>query len=452
MEYTQQYYMPLNKEVELFFNFENCLVETIFDCNIAEEKQEYGCLIITIQVELKEYESTTDLAIFSRPKFLNMLGIISFLLDEPFDVFSPNIQTSPGKISSITEKFINEKLDQTEHLREFINKLNVLELYEKSLIFSILDRWRKAYYLENESEDNFLYDDESTLAYFHVLELLSDVYAKELNKKANLIIEEFSQKYNSEILSLHNTSLTNKNIQTTKLLKSLLNKDVSINSKILYLLKKFNLYNMDTVFLVKKLIESRNSVSHGRRVYYDKAIFPVKPFYPLINDELYTLEILRIFISKIICCHLNIALFEDKWNEIKEILIPDDFIIKKFVKETPIPIEELTTQQKNIVFGGLNYFIFSKRIKIREVINIYKFYLETEDDNKEFLFHNSEAIVLLYENNIEKIEEILKIAIFNMDKHQCMRHFKFRDMLYYLDFHGFKAKKLEKLIISKEIR
>ena len=146
--------------------------------------------------------------------------------------------------------------------------MNKLKEYELNLIFSLLDRWRKAHHLGNESKENFSYDDESTLSYFHVLELLGDIYAKQLKKDADEFIKEFTNSYNSNILSLTDTNLDNKNLETIKLLKNILNKDVSVYSKIIYLLKEFKLYSIETAFWIKNLIDSRNSVAHGRQVYY----------------------------------------------------------------------------------------------------------------------------------------------------------------------------------------
>ena len=50
------------------------------------------------------------------------------------------------------------------------------------------------------------------------------------------------------------------------------------------------------------------------------------------------------------------------------------------------------------------------------------------------------------------MEEILKRAIVNTYEFDCNPHHKFRDMMYYLDYHNFKTPKLESLIISNEIK
>lgn len=450
-------YIPLNKKIKLFFNFDNCIVETVDNSDNYETKSEYGFLVISIILELKSYESLIDAAAFSRPKYLNILGIVSFLIDEPINVFNSSSSQSlksekQNLVFEKTEKFIYEDIDKIELLNELICRLNKLKKYELSLIFSLLDRWRKAYHLENESEENFLYDDESTLSYFHVLELLGDIYAKQLKNNSDEFIKSFSNSYNSNILFLTDKILDSKNSETIKLLKSILNKDISVYSKIIYLLKEFNLYSIETEFWIKNLVDSRNSVAHGRRVYHGKAIYPIKPFYPLITNELYSLRFLRIFIAKVICSHLKIALFDEKWDRIKDLFITDDSTTKQFIKGSKIAIKNLSKEEYKIIFGGLNYFIVSKRIAVNEAKDIYRFYLESEIENKDFLATNIDAIVILYESNIQNMEKILKRAIVNTYEFDCNPHHKFRDMMYYLDYHNFITPKLESLIISNEIK
>ena len=47
----------------------------------------------------------------------------------------------------------------------------------------MLDRWRKSNYLIQESVDANLYHDESILSFFHIIELLSEIYKNELKEK-----------------------------------------------------------------------------------------------------------------------------------------------------------------------------------------------------------------------------------------------------------------------------
>ena len=50
-------YIPLDKNIKLFFCFDNSIVETVDKCESSETKSEYGFLVISIILELKSYES-----------------------------------------------------------------------------------------------------------------------------------------------------------------------------------------------------------------------------------------------------------------------------------------------------------------------------------------------------------------------------------------------------------
>lgn len=464
----------LNRKIDLDFTSDQCAVNTIesitefaneekaeFVC--PEEKDEFGYLRISIEYELKEYESIfSSGAIFSHPRYLSLLGIISFLIDEPLDVFAAShIQTGsfPEGIERLNlqngNKLLIDSIDLTDFLNELIDKLRSAQ-DQKNLIFSLLDRWRKGRYMEKDSEDSFLYVDEATLSYFHVLELLGDVYAKQLTKKFEDLIKKFSDTFNSDILSLTGQALKDGNSAKLKLLSNILipNKNIPVAAKISFLLKDLNLYDNQTAFWIKNLIEARNSAAHGRHVHYDQAVFPLQPFFPLIRDSLYTLEFLRILTAKIISSHLGISLFDKKWNEISKYLIQDDLQTKDFLKtENFQAIDDLSEEGRKIVLGGLNHHILSKKIKTSDCKKLYEFYLDTEIENESFLSSNVGAMILLYEVVDEQvIENKLKTAIVNIHRLNCNPYSRFRDTRDFLNFHNFDSPKLEALLINKIIR
>lgn len=456
--------MILNRKIDLNFTFEQCAVQTVQSIPTIQNKEscEFGYLQLSIEFELKDYESLVDAPIFVRPKYLNLLGIISFLVSEPFTVFdTAPFSMDTGNILDRLKVGQQNRLriddvDLTDNLNEFLDNLENLEKEEKSLLFSLLDRWRKARHLEKESEERFLYEDEATLSYFHVLELLGDVYSKALLiKKANDLIEDFSKAFNSSILSLHINALESENKAKSKLLSGILIKDISVTSKILFFLKHFKLYDNRIAFWIRNLVEARNNVAHGKLENYAKAIFPVKPFFPLISNNLYTLEFLRILTAKAISSHVGISLYTTEWNQIKACLIDDIFATKAFLEENFKDKEDLNEDEERIVFGGVNYHLLAKTKKLKPElsINFYKFYLDTEAENKNFLSYNAEGLVILFETIREQnFEEALKSAIINIHRLDCNPHGRFRDLQYFLDFHNFKSPKLEILIANEVVR
>ncbi|MEZ2302239.1 MAG: hypothetical protein ACBR13_10795 [Microcoleus sp.] len=455
--------MTLNRKIDLNFTFEQCAVQTVQSIPTIhnEESFEFGYLQLSIEFELKDYESLVDAPIFVRPKYLSLLGIISFLVNELFTVFdtarfsrdSGDILLDELKVGQ-QNRLIIDDVDLTDDLNEFLDKLEKLkEEDEKRLFFSLLDRWRKARYMEEESDESFLYEDEATLSYFHVLELLGDVYSKDLLMKANDLIKDFSNTFNSSILSLHMNALESKNNEKSKLLAGILIKDISVTSKILFFLKHFKLYDNRIAFWIRNLVEARNSVAHGRRVHYEKAIFPFKPFFPLTSNNLYDLGFLRILTAKAISSHIGISLYSKEWNEIKDCLIDDEFATKVFLQEKFKDKEDLNKDEERIVFGGVNYHLLANKLKPKLCIGFYEFYLDTEAENEIFLASNAEALVILFETIREQnFEEALKSAIINIHRLDCNPHGRFRDLRYFLDFHNFKSPKLEILIANKVVR
>ena len=464
MKCISHYYIELDERTDINFVFEKCAVD---NCSTIprydkedETKNEFGYLRLSIEFELKSYESISDGAIFSRPIYLSLLGIISFLLEKPFDVFGI------GSSSYVFPEGINglkipdqieletDDINLTDELTELIEVLKKSKEHEKSLTFSLLDRWRKALYLERDTEESLLYNDEATLSYFHVLELLGDVYSKSLKKESKTLIEGFVNEFNKDILSLKNNSLKSENVAKSKLLSNLLEKDISVSSKILYFFKKFNLYNNQTAFWIKNVIDERNNVAHGRRVHYDKAIFPLQPFFPLNTSNLYPLEYLRILTAKVISCHLGITAYKSRWEEIEDDLIFDTNSVTLFLNLDDFPeIKNVDEEQYKIIYGGINFLVLNRNIKPILTENYFNYYLETKNNDEEFLAYNIDTIAILYEVTENKELELkLEDAIINIYKLDCNPHMKFRDMRYYLDFNNFNSPKLESLIIDKKIK
>lgn len=462
MKCLSHYYLELERNIEINFIFEKCSVDTLGQIPKLDKdnKGEFGYLRLTFEYELKEYESITNGAILCRPRYLSILGILSFLLDQPFNVFGLNSSSTifPEGINGLKiskeSKFCIDDVELTEQLEELLNVLRKSKEHEKSLIFSLLDRWRKGRFLEMDTNESLLYDDETILTYFHVLELLGDVHSKSLYNESRTLIDSFVEGFNNQVLTLHGKALESENKAKSKLLYSLLNKDISVSAKILHFFKKANLYSNETDFWVKNLVQARNKVAHGRRGHYDKAVFPVKPFFPLNENNLYPLKYLRILIAKAIASYLEISIYDNEWKEVKNTLIPNSDVVKAFLEVGNFsPIEKLTTTEEKIIFGGLNFHVLIRKIKPELTIEFYSKYLKLEVNNEGFLSANIVAMVILYEStNDDDILDMLEVAFIRITELDCNPHLKFKDMLYFLDFHNFDTPRIEALIISNKIK
>ena len=71
----------------------------------------------------------------------------------------------------------------------------------------------------------------------------------------------------------------------------------------------------------------------------------------------------------------------------------------------------------------------------------------------DFIQSNIGALVLLLESTQEPelIEKITQVFI-STKENDDTSDIKFRDLIYYLDFHGFKTEKLESLVSSDVLR
>ena len=451
-----QYEITLDQHLVVSFSLNNCFVETIPAIDEENDVIDNGSLRITIPFNSKSYESLSDAPIFTRAKFLSILGVISYLVDYPFEVFAERIRTMVVENDwemTLQNSLTIDTSDCSDKLQELLDKIESSQPYEQELTFSLLDRWRKARFMENETEDSLLYNDEATLSYFHVLELIGNIESKELTIKSKKMLENFCLKYNEEILSQSGKALKSEAAGKVKLLSSVLEKDISVYAKISYFLKKHDLFEPRTACWIKSLIEARNSVAHGRRVFYDKAIFPVQPFFPLTSSEMYPLTFLRILTGKVIAVHIGISSYDEDWCDILKYLNYGDQLTKEFLSEGNFQVPALLhDEQRSIVFGGINDLILSNKIKLSSCIDFFRFYINC-DDTTDFNLSNIHALIMLLESTDEQeLNEQLTDAIVNLNSGDDSPEIKFRDLIYYFDFHGISTKKLENLVATDTVR
>ena len=97
-----------------------------------------------------------------------------------------------------------DNVDYTSDLIIMLNSLNK----EPDLIISLLDRWRKAIYLKEESCDSDLYYDEAILSFFHIFELFGESIANEIKNKLennieSMLYQHFKYYYYNKWRSFH---------------------------------------------------------------------------------------------------------------------------------------------------------------------------------------------------------------------------------------------------------
>lgn len=374
-------------------------------------------LFIKVYSEIKQLEALSILPERTRSNFLVALWILSFLIKKPFDILwfqnwlstyidKENVNRNSENVFILNWVNIN--------INEFINLLNWSSNNEKILIYSLLDRLRKANHLSKESEYTPLYIEESILSSFHILELMSDIYLDEYN----LIIENnviwFLDNL-SKNLFLNNDNTLNFINSKKKLYLELINNEIGIKNKILFLLNKLDLLNDKTKYFIKEAVEMRNWVAHWRTAYVDKTIIPLPIFFPLNKNPFFLSEDILIFVSMVIAKYLWI---EKIYKNDFEILINNLPISLDSVKEV-ISSESYKNYSnddlESFIYDLTLYFLKSRisSKSLREFINYIV--------NEEFIKNIEIDIYYLLIWNFEIINESKKIILLwlieKLDKH-----------------------------------
>ncbi|MCR9228768.1 MAG: hypothetical protein NXH90_15220 [Flavobacteriaceae bacterium] len=186
---------------------------------------------------------------------------------------------------------------------------------EKRLFYSLIDRHRKAMYLEKESEENMIHDDEVLLSHFHILELLSTKYYTKQKQLAKQSIKLFSEKILRDIYQLEGNLFQSELGSKTKLVESMFISELPVASKIMFMFREQGILTHRLKAFISDLVKDRNSVARGRQVYQERVIFPVPPFFPLIRNREYSFEMLRILSGRSIALFLGLNHLEEEWSE-----------------------------------------------------------------------------------------------------------------------------------------
>lgn len=237
-----------NDEIEVNFRY--------LDTSVISEGKN---LVFTSIKKIDLIDSSHEINRYIRPDILTIESILCYFSGYPFTVYeeisSHSTMTNEVTLEISTSKLIINGIDYTIDLEKLLSALN--NINKRPLGISLLDRWRKARYMEKESEVNTFHD-EAILAYFHILELIASEYYNEFKADAELKIETFIKDYCSNTLKLTGSQLNNATNSKFKVMKEfLINEEVSINTKIYYFLERFSMLDEKTYSLVTRLIKNK---------------------------------------------------------------------------------------------------------------------------------------------------------------------------------------------------
>lgn len=376
--YSQHNYNCHAESIEVYFEYNNSVVFDTGKKNITHDGiSQIICKELTVisKCELEQYAGPAETHKYSRGDNLVIQGIITFFTGFPLTIYHSN--NSSGGIFPIYHKkqkthLIIDNVDYTSDLIILLDRLNK----EPELIITLLDRWRKAVYLKEQSCDADLYYDEATLSFFHIFELFGESIGGELKNKLENNIENMMYQY---FKSYYFTESQTKQMveQNRKSVNRLLIGDfLNLAIKVKYFLEKYELLDDNVAFFIDNMIKIRNAIAHGRITYQKVFMWPLPPFFNLSKDSYENIEFLFFLSAVMISKYIGISCWEDEWNEAKELLMPPNHIISAFL-DNSLVIEDFNYamlvrgNKYNITWRTLfNYYVKNSKKIIRERIEV----------------------------------------------------------------------------------
>lgn len=440
------YAYVIEEEVDIYFKFGNSTIFSTGERTYAGDHEgvfEASELIIVSSAEIEEFYGMMEASRQTKSEILVTQGIVTFFTGIPFVEYCGHRQRQSITPIEFEDKDFRFKVgdqDFTSDLKLLLQKLE----HDKAIFVSLLDRWRKATYLVEESVDANLYHDEAILDYFHIIELLSEVNKDELKTLMETSIQRFLDSFYSCNLS-YNPNQINEKINSVKgtLGELLVDKELSIAQKSKFFLKKYGLFDEITGYFMDNLISTRNAIAHGRNIYRNNVLWPVPPFFYLAQDSYQSLPSLKILTARMISCFAGLNCWETEWQQEKFNLLPVKEIFSAFLKE-PTKFSEITTES---LYEGNSYNISwmaafwyytqdTKRFSIERICTAMKaFYTNTSvnESNAIFLFNISVVLCDSQDKEIsDKAIENVKLIVEN----QWYPWSNYKDIYGYLEHHN----------------
>lgn len=456
--------ISIKENIQCSFQYQNCQVFSS-DLKPLGVKETYDgvsgpFIIVSIDTVIKDFESVSDSAAYARPIFLIILDILSLFIDHPITPFD-KVYSSYEKMEQEEKPIVETRLilndkDLSNDLIKFLEHLDATNLNRQKYFYSLMDRWRKAAYMHNVSQE---YDDEAVISYFHILELLVEEYAKELSEIIKKRIKKSLEDIYGGLLHLEGNYLDSQISSKEKLNNQLIISDLPITGKILFSLEKLGIIMSNRLkFLIRNWVNDRNSVAHGRRVYQDRVIFPIPPFFLNAKKTDYTLNTLRYLTANVICKLIaDIDTYDERWQHEHDMLIPTPEEMKNFISNNKY--YELTNEQfingdiYDITPGSISWYLVHKKIEYKDAILVLNnFFININLKDSEQIYQTIIAAVILADCAGELLEPTLEKIIIESYKNEWHPFINLRELLKYLEYNGHSPKFLENMIIDKIIR
>ena len=406
-------------------------------------------LVIEIWTQLDDGDTGpfNNAPLYIRPSILIILSIISYLLDHPLTIYemcleiqgiaSPNKKPNEIKIS----KFVHDEVDKSSDLFMILEAVYKKEERVNEFVISLLSRWHKARYLEEES-DASLYHEESFLVYFHIIELCSSHYSNQQSKEAEEQIHKFTRELLSTTFKLRDNQVEEAIKDKYKAVRSILLPDgkISITSKICYFLDRVKLLNIKTQFFVEQLVKIRNAIAHGRFVNHKTVNWPLPPFFSINGDVENFIFDIRIFTACLIGAYLSLEIWRDKWADVHSYLDMPPEYVKKFISDKSFefitPTDFLKGTINSVRPSSLVKQFLLKRIKFQYLeIGLRSLMLNVEVDEESAyeIFH---AAIVLADSLDKQLSDRCRSIVVDIHENKLVFYLSIRHILRQIEQQG----------------
>lgn len=423
---------------------------------LPDEDPDKRYLIIDSYCQIEDYDRITEIAAVTRPNILVMLGIISFVTGKaltPFGFYHSiqNVAKALPEGDPPAAKLWLDEVDYSVPLAEMLQAMAALPEAKQTLMYSLLDRWRKSTFLDEESEDSYLYEDEAILACFHILELLGKEYSAVLDQEIKEKVEIFT----TDVLNLFYIGGPEETSKLHKLVDSTLEQHkVKVKPRILRMLQELGLLEPKSRALVDRFLDHRNAIAHGRvNLYEDKAIFPLKPFFTHMKNIYEDIETIRIVCARVIAAYLGVSLWSAEWKEVIAQEVAPYEQVQQFNRQRQYA--QLTWQQYEqggpsgiSVYTLLHYYRLGKLALPSFALSLggYIQQVELSEDNSMLVLYIASILAdSVDEATAGKARELLQ----TLHKSEYQARHEFRDVLKELTYQGRPPQWLKQFLIEK---
>lgn len=372
--YSYYAYKCESCSVDCYFEYSNSVIFTSESCDEKAGEQEKFLLVIT-ECEVPDFFGAGEVGRYVRRDNIVIQGIISFFSGIPITIYDRCKCHISMELMEYDKKEVYLKIDDVDFTIDL--KILLKKLTDTSDVnATLIDKWRRAIFLKNESEDADLFYDETILNFFQILEILSDNHSDKLKARLRSKIDDALNFYLQYCYMTESqvNQIKNNNIKTIE--KILFKDTFNLSAKIKYFLECHNLLDENVSAFVDELVKIRNEIAHGRKTYQEKFIWPLSAFFNLAKDSYEIVEFLTFFTGAMISKYIGINTWLSEWNEIEKFLMPPKNVVQKFLdgqlSQKIVNIISLVDgNEYNITWRTLfNFYVKNPELKIRKKMEV----------------------------------------------------------------------------------